>query len=68
MTETTAWGAAALAGLGVGFWRDLDELAAVRQVDCRFIPAMDTERRADLLRGWHRAVELAAGWARPYEG
>ncbi len=63
VTETTAWGAASLAGLATGFWGSLDELRAIRAVDRRFAPAMDPERRATLLRGWHRAVERSRGWA-----
>jgi glycerol kinase len=63
--ETTAWGAASLAGLAVGQWGSLAELAAIRQVDRRFAPAMAADRRADLLRGWHRAVERSKGWASP---
>ena len=61
--ETTAWGAAALAGLAVGAWTSLQELAAVRAVDRRFSPAMAPERRERLLRGWHRAVERSLDWA-----
>ena len=64
VTETTAWGAASLAGLAVGFWGGLDELTAIRQVDRRFEPSMAPDRRAARLRGWHRAVERAKGWAR----
>jgi glycerol kinase len=60
--ETTALGAAYLAGLAVGFWRDPDELAANWQLDRRFEPAMDAGERARLLRGWHRAVERSQGW------
>jgi glycerol kinase len=67
VTETTAWGAASLAGLAVGIWGDLDELAAIRAVDRRFEPSMPGERRASLLRGWRRAVERAKGWAEPGE-
>ena len=62
VTETTAWGAASLAGLATGFWGSLDELKAIRAVDRRFAPAMDPERRAMLLRGWHRAVERSLAW------
>jgi glycerol kinase len=63
--ETTAWGAAALAGLAVGFWGSPGEIAAIRRVDRRFKPAMQATRRAELLRGWHRAVERSRDWARP---
>ena len=64
VTETTAWGAASLAGLAVGVWDGLEALAAIRQVDRRFEPSMTADRRAEKLRGWHRAVERAKGWAR----
>lgn len=63
VTETTAWGAASLAGLATGVWGSLDELAAIREVDRRFEPAMAPERRERLLRGWHRAVERSLAWA-----
>jgi glycerol kinase len=62
-TETTAWGAASLAGLATGFWASLDELAAIRAVDRRFEPVMSTDRRETLLTGWHRAVERSKDWA-----
>ncbi len=63
VTETTAWGAASLAGLAVGFWQSLDELAAIRAVDRRFAPQMAAFRRNALLAGWHRAVERSKDWA-----
>ena len=65
VVETTAWGAAALAGLAVGFWGSPAEIAAIRRVDRRFEPAMAPARRTELLRGWHRAVERSRDWARP---
>ena len=65
VVETTAWGAAALAGLAVGFWGSPTEIAALRSVDRRFEPAMSPARRTELLRGWHRAVERSRDWARP---
>jgi len=63
VTETTAWGAASLAGLATGVWGSTDELASIRAVDRRFAPAMDPARREALMRGWHRAVERSRGWA-----
>ncbi len=63
VTETTAWGAASLAGLATGVWGSTDELASIRAVDRRFAPAMDPLRREELMRGWHRAVERSRGWA-----
>ena len=65
VVETTAWGAAALAGLAVGFWRDLDEVAAIRRVDRRFEPSLAREERERLVRGWRRAVERSRGWIEP---
>ncbi|WP_130871068.1 glycerol kinase GlpK [Intestinimonas massiliensis (ex Afouda et al. 2020)] len=61
--ETTALGAACLAGLAVGVWRDSGELKALRRPDTGFSPAMEKPRRAELLRQWHRAVERCRGWA-----
>ncbi|MGN8897661.1 glycerol kinase GlpK [Flavonifractor sp. HCP28S3_F3] len=61
--ETTALGAACLAGLAVGVWRDSGELRSLRQPDIPFQPAMEDARRAELLRQWHRAVERCRGWA-----
>jgi glycerol kinase len=61
--EVTALGAAALAGLAVGFWRDRGELvAATAEGAVRFEPRMSAERREALYAGWKRAVERARGW------
>ena len=61
--ETTAIGAAFRAGLAVGFWKDLDELRAVRALDRQFVPAMEEGRRRALLAGWHKAVGRSLDWA-----
>ena len=63
VTETTALGAAYLAGLGVGLWKDMDQLGRHWRLDRRFEPAMSEERRQELYHGWERAVERARGWA-----
>lgn len=63
VTETTALGAAYLAGLAVGFWSNLDEVAAQWRVDAEFVPTMSADRRDALQAGWQRAVERARGWA-----
>ena len=63
VTETTALGAAYLAGLAVGFWRGQDELAANWRVDKRFEPRLPADEREALYAGWKRAVERAKGWA-----
>jgi len=60
--ETTAMGAAMLAGRAVGLWTDGD-LRGLQSVDREFTPAMDEKRRAALLHHWHRAVERSKGWA-----
>ena len=57
--ETTALGAAYLAGLGVGMWSSLDALASRRTADRTFAPAMDAGRREELYDGWRRAVARA---------
>ncbi len=61
--EVTALGAAALAGLGVGFWRDRSELERARGENRRFEPRMDAATRDRLYSGWRRAVERSRGWA-----
>jgi glycerol kinase len=63
VTETTALGAAYLAGLAVGFWQDEAELAALWKVDRRFEPAMAPAYRATLFAEWHRALERSLKWA-----
>jgi glycerol kinase len=63
MLEVTALGAAALAGLAVGFWRDRRELESLTaQGGARFEPALPAPRREALYEGWKRAVERARGW------
>ena len=64
-TETTALGAAYLAGLGVGVWKDPKEIEAQQQIERRFEPAMPQERLKDLRGNWQRAVERAKGWEQP---
>ncbi len=61
--ETTALGAAYLAGLAVGFWKDLDEIGRVWRPGGVFEPKMPAAERDALVAGWRRAVERAKGWA-----
>ena len=61
VTETTALGAAYLAGLATGFWPS--ELDLKTQIERRFEPGMTRSRREELCDGWRRAVERAKGWA-----
>jgi glycerol kinase len=63
VNESTALGAAFLAGLAVGFWESRDELAKLRQVERVFEPAMDGQKRDELYSGWHRAVKAAMAFA-----
>jgi glycerol kinase len=60
--ETTALGAAYLAGLAVDFWSDLDEIATQWRQDRTFTPAMDADHAAALRHDWTRAVERSKGW------
>jgi glycerol kinase len=64
VTETTALGAAFLAGLAVGFWQDQGEIAATWAEERRFEPAMKDSQRDALLDGWERALERSKGWER----
>jgi glycerol kinase len=61
--ETTALGAAYLAGLAVGYWKNTDDIRANWRVDRRFEPAMTRERAAELTAGWDKAVKRSKGWA-----
>ena len=63
IVETTALGAAFLAGLSAGVFSDLDEIRLMRQTQKRFEPQMDAEASSRLLKNWRRAVERAAKWA-----
>jgi glycerol kinase len=63
VTETTALGAAYLAGLAVGFYPDRDTIAKQWSVDEHFEPSMETAKRDKLLHDWHRALERAKAWA-----
>ena len=65
VTETSALGAAYLAGLAIGFWADTDELVAQWRVDRTFEPLMRPDERAAKLARWHKAVALAMHWAEP---
>lgn len=62
VTETTALGAAYLAGLALGYWKDQDEIAAQWGVERRFEPAMAPARVAELRARWDKAVRRAKGW------
>ena len=63
MVESTAAGAAYLAGLATGVWRDTGELESHHEVDRVFEPAMDESERDRLVRWWRKAVERTLDWA-----
>jgi glycerol kinase len=63
VTETTALGAAYLAGLGVGYWKSIDDVSGQWQVDRRFEPAMPRSRVDSLREQWSAAVGRSKGWA-----
>ncbi len=63
--ETTALGAAYLAGLAVGYWTSRDDIVQNWAADRRFLPGMDGAQRDHLYAGWRRAVARSAGWVLP---
>lgn len=63
ITETTALGAAYLAGLATGYWKNIDEISKQWQIDRTFVPVMPHEHTESLIRGWKRAIKAAEAWA-----
>jgi glycerol kinase len=62
VSETTALGAAYLAGLAVGYWNDPGEIAMQWQADRKFVSTMKPARRKELLAGWNKALKRAKAW------
>ena len=62
ITETTALGAAYLAGLAVGFWKSKGEIAQNWSISKKFRPEMDEEKRNQLYEGWQKAVGRSKAW------
>ncbi|MBR6529186.1 MAG: glycerol kinase GlpK [Firmicutes bacterium] len=62
--ETTSLGAAYLAGLATGYWKNKEDVLQNWQVDRTFEPAMDGSKRQEMLAGWSKAVEKTRGWAK----
>ena len=60
--ETTAMGAAYLAGLAVGFWKDKNDVIANSKIKRTFVPCMDEAKRKTLIKGWNKAVRCAFDW------
>ena len=65
ITETTALGAAYLAGLAVGYWKDAEEIGAQWQAERCFEPNMSRDQVDSLLASWRKAMERAKNWAEP---
>jgi glycerol kinase len=63
ITETTALGAAYLAGLATGYWKNIEEIQTQWQEEKEFTPSMSGEKRKELTDGWKRAVKAAISWA-----
>lgn len=63
MLEITALGAAYLAGITSGFWKDKEEVKENMTAGKTFVPEMDEEKRKELIKGWRRAVRCAISWA-----
>jgi glycerol kinase len=63
ITETTAMGAAYLAGLAVGYWKDLEEIGSQWQMDKCFVPDNILNNREEWISGWNKAVKAAKSWA-----
>jgi glycerol kinase len=62
VTETTALGAAYLAGLAVGFWKDKEEISSKWRLDREFNPELEEEKKEKLYKGWKKAVSRALSW------
>ena len=62
IAETTALGAASLAGLAAGIWKNVDEICDVWSPDRVFVPRIESVYRGKLLSGWHKAVARSGGW------
>ncbi len=63
VTETTALGAAYLAGLAVGFWKTQEEIAGMWAIDRTFVPTISTDEAGARIAAWRRAVERTKNWA-----
>ena len=62
--ETTAMGAAYLAGIAVGYWKDKEDVIANTSLDRTFTPAISAEERETRIKGWKKAVKCSFGWAK----
>lgn len=65
--ETTAMGAAYLAGLAVGYWKNKEDVIQNWAIDRTFTPSIEEEKRKEMIQGWNRAVKCSYGWAKEDE-
>ena len=63
ITETTALGAAYLAGLAVGYWKNMDDISNQWQVEKTFEPQMQSPQKNELIKGWQRAIKAVQAWS-----
>jgi glycerol kinase len=63
ITETTALGAAYLAGLAVGYWKDMNAISNQWQAEQIFTSQMDGVQRGELVKGWERAIKTTQAWS-----
>ena len=63
--DTTALGIGYIAGLSVGFWKDMNEIASLWMNERRFIPCMSDTRRENLYNEWFRAIDRSKNWVEP---
>jgi glycerol kinase len=61
--ETTALGAACLAGLTINYWKNIDEVEKCWAIDRRYTPAMEAEQCRKLYAGWQKAIDRSSHWA-----
>ncbi|MGC4037346.1 MAG: glycerol kinase GlpK [Chitinophagaceae bacterium] len=64
ITETTALGAAYLAGLAVGYWKNIEDIQSQWQVDKTFTSTMEDKNRNELVNGWKRAINASIAWTK----
>lgn len=64
--ETTALGAAYLAGLAVGFWESIEAISSQWKESAAFIPSMENHQKEEYLKQWQRAVKAVLAWSHPY--
>ena len=62
--ETTAAGAAYMAGLATGFWKNKEDVIKNSKIDKTFKPKIDEAKRREMINGWHKAVKCSYGWAK----